>query len=921
MASTLHRSNDVSGAEPPTSIPSPRAFVGFSVLGVVMAAHALVETARDSLFLSDVAARHLPYAYLGIAALSWGVLRASAALSARVPDRRLLLAASLVGVAAIDVAFYVLLSPGDVAGLFALYVVSGATVTVVTVQFWLLLEDSVTATEAKRTFAPVAAGGVAGALVGALLARAIVAWTSPRALLLAAAGIFLLASALPKHLLGGVGPARAPAASATAPAPAEHRSVLGLRDYQRRMVATIVLATTVVTGVDYVFKSEAAAALPADELPEFFATFYVGLNATALVVQLAASGKVLRGIGVSRALSVMPTLLAIFAALFAWAPGLVAAMLLRGTDGALRHSLQRTGVEMLYLPLAGEARGRVKAAVDGLGHRGGQALSSLLVLAAVSLGLGPRAIGVALLVLVLVWLGALLALRPAYLGLYRARLDPRDAARRARPDLDLHALEAVLETLNSEDDRAVAAAIEFLEASGRTRSIPHVLLAHPSRRVVLRALDAFARDRTTAAGDAAAARLDHPDPEVRAAALRTVLAIDPRSPAAAALALDRSPAVRATALVGTLVASGGGGSTRARLALAARNGSDTTRRALAAALAVQPCFSAPEVLACLVDERRARIVRASPEALDAMAAHPDPRSVASLLPMLVSAATRGKARDALLAVGGPALGALRAALVSGTAPRPIRRELPGAIARFGGAAAADALLTALDVERDAGVTERILRGLRAVRDADPAVELDRAVLDRALARAFARVRLLGRWEATCEAAHPRTPVAELLLASVREERAATVSSLFAILDLEAPGDGFDALRRGLASADRRVRAAAREILDHVVTGERRRALLDAVDERRALGRRRHAARARRAGDAYAADLAAMLEAGGDTVRCVAAERIGELGLIGLTGSLRRARAEAGDDPAVREAIDRALAALTEVLTRRLPGVA
>jgi AAA family ATP:ADP antiporter len=176
-----------------------------------------------------------------------------------------------------------------------------------------------------------------------------------------------------------------------------------------------VVSTLAFTAIDYVFKAELSAALPPAALGPFFAWFYAGVNAAALLVQLLLSGRVLRAFGVHRALAAMPGLLLGLVVGFACAPGLLAVLLVKSADGAMRHSLHRTGMEVLHLPLSPETRARFKGLVDGLGQRGGQVLASVGILVATRLGLGPAEIAWAIAALVALWLfelGALFALPP-----------------------------------------------------------------------------------------------------------------------------------------------------------------------------------------------------------------------------------------------------------------------------------------------------------------------------------------------------------------------------------------------------------------------------------------------------------------------------------------------------------------------------
>ncbi|MBC7173475.1 MAG: hypothetical protein H5U40_13630, partial [Polyangiaceae bacterium] len=416
--------------------------------------------------------------------------------------------------------------------------------TVVTVQFWLLLHDAVTVTQAKRVYGPIAAGGVAGALLGALFARGLVEWAEPKHLLLLSAVLWYAAAALPRHLVFDDASPRDAVEGASRSGRAD---VLLLRGYMRRLLALVVIATTTVTAIDYVFKSQAAAAMPAEELASFFATFYVGVNAIALVVQLFISGALVRRVGVGRALTLMPTLLLGFAALFVWAPGIGPAMLLRGTDGSMRHSLHRTGLEILYLPLAGEVRSRIKAVVDGLGHRGGQALASVLMLAITAVGLEMRDLGFILVALLIAWLVALARIRSTYLDLFRASLEPAPAEAPPPSELDLRSLETLFASLNSDNERVVLTAIDLLEAHGRSGILPHILLRHRSERVVLRTLDVLSRERVEGFEGEASELLESRHPSLRAAGLRALLAMGKDARLLEAMSRDSSPAVRATA--------------------------------------------------------------------------------------------------------------------------------------------------------------------------------------------------------------------------------------------------------------------------------------------------------------------------------------------------------------------------------------
>ena len=132
-------------------------------------------------------------------------------------------------------------------------------------------------------------------------------------------------------------------------------------------------------------------------------------------------------------------------------------------------------------------------------------------------------LAVAAAALSVVWIAWAADLKGHYLNLFRAAL--REGALRARDDLpalDLGSLETLFTALNSRDDAEVIGAMELLAAGGRTRLIPALVLFHPSRAVVLRALEAFTAAGRTDFVSVADRLLGHEDPRcARARCART----------------------------------------------------------------------------------------------------------------------------------------------------------------------------------------------------------------------------------------------------------------------------------------------------------------------------------------------------------------------------------------------------------------
>ena len=107
------------------------AWVAFATLLAVTASHALLETARDALFLASIAPTKLPWVYLLIAVLSGLAVPAQKSLPKALRALPLTLAGSSALVFSLWVALPILGSPG----LYALYVLSSVVVTLVPVSY------------------------------------------------------------------------------------------------------------------------------------------------------------------------------------------------------------------------------------------------------------------------------------------------------------------------------------------------------------------------------------------------------------------------------------------------------------------------------------------------------------------------------------------------------------------------------------------------------------------------------------------------------------------------------------------------------------------------------------------------------------------------------------------------------------------
>lgn len=859
------------------------ALAATAVLFAVLAGHSMLETARDALFLSALPASRLPTVYLAIAGLAFAVAAANRLLTRRY-SRRGTLGATLAGSAVTTAGFW-FWTGGGAAAIYAFYVWTGLLATVAVVQLWLAIADEWDATLAKRAYAVIGAGGLIGATAGSAVAGALLQRLAPRDLILVAAAILFAAGIAAAALLpqSAAAPASRPRRRPVAPV----ADGLWSHPYLRRLLFLVTATQVAVTSADLLFKAVVAQAVAPEDLGSFFAFFYTGLNALSLLVQLLLASWLLRRMGVSRALWVLPVLLAVGALGFALSAALLPILLIKVVDGSLRHSLHRTGIELLYLPLPGPLRDRHKVTIDGVGARGGQAVASLALLGAMSLGLALTHLAIIVTAAVLLLLASVVAIKRHYVELFREQLREGSIETRAEvPELDLHSLEALITGLSSDDDRVVLSALDLLEESGRAKLVPPLILHHPSREVVVRALAVLSAAGRRDFLPLARRLLASVDPDVRTAALRALAVAGGagEEPALREALSDPSPSVRATAIVGLVSSCCDAGGIRPELTQVLEAPEPESRVALARAIHDRPGPAFHPILRALAEVPEPAV---QAEAALAVAAAPDPSFVPLFLPMLGDRRTRAEARAALVAIGRPALEQLDAALGDGGLPRRVRLHVPRTMSKFRSQAAADALCRHLERELDSAIGYKILRGLGRMVVENRRIALDPALLDRSIEAVLRRAVTLLDWRLSLQAEVGwATTAGALLVALLRESEEGCAERAFRLLGLRHPDEDFEAIYDGLRSSDRKTAASARELVEYLLEPRPRAAVLALLDrDVDGDGERLEQAAAlfRPAHDSHRERLRAMMADGNEALAGLAAHHVAELGLTGATG--------------------------------------
>jgi AAA family ATP:ADP antiporter len=294
-------------------------------------------------------------------------------------------------------------------------------------QFWMMASLVFDVRQAKRLFGPIGAGAIAGGIAGGYLATIIAGSFGIRALLFVAIAalipvmlisIYIWQKYIKKQMSQL---SRKKKTSQLRESP--HRLIMGSKHL---MLLCGIIATSVITAklVDYQFSALAAERYAdEDQLTAFFGFWFSTFNVIGLCIQLLLTQRIVQRLGVSGALMFLPTGLAAGAVAMFFVPGLGAAIFSRLTDGSLKQSLHRAGVEMLFLPVSTAVKGRIKTYIDVLIDSVAGGLGGLLLLLLVDgMGVSITGVSVPVLLFVLAWFVCVLLVRDEYLDAFRDQL-------------------------------------------------------------------------------------------------------------------------------------------------------------------------------------------------------------------------------------------------------------------------------------------------------------------------------------------------------------------------------------------------------------------------------------------------------------------------------------------------------------------
>ncbi|HAX41084.1 MAG TPA: hypothetical protein PLF84_05430 [Bryobacteraceae bacterium] len=781
----------------------------FLYLLFVLLAYYILKPVSRALFLTRFDASQLPFLYLAMAAsggiLAYHYVRIAVrwSLGAAVNAATVMIVLSLLAIwqlLRLDQAwlYYVF---NIWVSLFSLVLVS---------QGWLVASHVFDARAAKRVYSLLAAGAVLGAALGGSFTALVVRAVGTANLVPVSALFVLLAYGCYRLLL------QQPGVSLGEVRAAEERPVeftvggvardVGQNRHLQVIIALLMATYVVDTLVEYQFSSMARASYRGDGLTAFLGGFYgLYLNLATFVLQVFLTSLVVSRFGVGGTLLVMPVGIGAAMGAMTVAPGIWAAGAARLIEASTRYSFNRTGMELLYMPLPADLRDRTKAFVDIFVDRVARGVGALLILGLAAAG-APGVVAVSVLTLLACGVWGVLAVyaRRQYVATVRQRLEARR--------LDLESMRIPYQ------DAGLVRRLEELAGQGEGRQAIYALR-------LLEEVPGYPLETLAVRLDGSAA------PAVRAWLYEAALRQGWRSllkEARRELDLPPGPALVPAAVY--YASMGGDGASAVRGML-----DHPDPRVVEAALRAGEAVPAEMEVRMPLERVAALAGQAEPEkrrlAALAYRAHPD-AAVAALpeLAMDGQAMVRRAAAESLRSLGSRAVPALAACLDERGAHLARRRRAARLLGSIATQEAVDALLARLD-EPDLEVLAAILRALEKQRGGAPGLDYAHEPVRRQVSRG-ARMYLEIRVSLGYLRGGERGPATRLLIRTLETRLLRVIRGVFSLLGLRYPPQDMEAVWRAVERGTPAEMANAAEFLDNILDHDLKRYILPLLDEDR-----------------------------------------------------------------------------------------
>lgn len=812
----------------------------------IMVTYYFLKPARDSLFLVELGSDQLPFVYILTAIIAVPVisLYARAGRSLKMPQ---IVNATFLIIILNLVIMRWFLSLNQPWVFYIFYVWVSIFGTLVTSQFWLVANAVYDAAQAKRIFVLLSLGAILGALTGGEITGQITqVWNVSTENLLYFCMIFMGVTLLITNLIWKLKNTRMTEFRSTKQQSEEkttrmHETFKTIKKSRHLVLLVGITAVTVMAAsfIDWQFKTVSVDAIPDKAaLTSFLGKFYGRLSLVSLILQLVLAYRFLRVLGVGGIILFLPLSLLIGSGLMLFLPGLTAAVLLRGADGAFRNSIDKTGRELLFFPIPIEIKNKTKMFIDVFVDRWFRGIAGgLLILLTVVLNFSVMQISIFVVIMLLAWIVMAVSMRGEYVNTFRKALEKREIdLDDIRIDLsDSSTVKTLLQSLGSDNEKQIIYSLNILAGAKNIKLIEHVrpLLKHSSPEIRKKALIVLQTHGDQSLVGEISTMTDDEDMQVRREAVYYIyLHSDADRKRFINVFLNHPDGMTRSAAVACIAEYGTPDEKRMvkkeildSLLTYDKENSVINRVEVARALGTLDFPGRKKYLKRLIYDPEPPVAEAAMESLGKIK---DKDFIPDLLKLLVDKRYRAGARLALADYGDEILGVLHDYLIDSKVELVIRRNIPRVLSHIRHQKSVD-ILTKAVTAADPRLKYNIIRSLNRLRVRFPDLKFDvghiQEILLDEVRHYYEIMKILYYHRKPANG-----PEADLLERALNEKQDEYLEHIFRLLGLTyPPGDIYSAYL-GIKSNKRSAAANAIEFLDNILGKDLKKYLTPIIDD-------------------------------------------------------------------------------------------
>ena len=484
-----------------------RAVLMFFYIFFIIASLLIIKPVRNSLFLVEIGPASLPYAFILVAlvsiivAVGYSRITAKVNIIPRTVFSLVFFIISLFG-------FWLLLSSGyrRIWFIYTIYVWVAIYGALAASQFWLLANLVFNVREAKRIFGFLGMGAISGGIFGGYFTRILAPISGTESLFLFSilflvVCIFILKSVSSLSYDRINKPVLSKRTQFRKESEGENPiKLIANSRHLTYMTLIVVLGVIVANLVDYQFNTIASNVVKgSDNLTAFFGFWLSNLSIISLLIQIFLTQKLLRTLGVGATLYFLPVGIILSAGAMLIIPGIATAVILKITEGGFKQSLNKSGLELLSLPISNHIKNQTKSFIDVFVDNTATGIGGvLLIFISLIPNSGIKLVSALIIVLTSVWIFLINKVKKEYVNAFRSAIERRiiDVYDPSIKMADSEVMQSFLDILDGRNDRQILYVLRLIENTKgmQVASILEKLIYHESAEIKAQILKMAGRE-------------------------------------------------------------------------------------------------------------------------------------------------------------------------------------------------------------------------------------------------------------------------------------------------------------------------------------------------------------------------------------------------------------------------------------------